>query len=277
MEAQVQVEAGLGRLNSAEREVLILLAHGHTAKSIAALTGRSVGTVNERLREARRKTGVGSSRELARRLLAREKSAEGIRVAAETVPGQAGGDGVSPVARPRTRPGMITASLLTAVVGAGALALQALESPAKDAAPRTAPIAQDEFARKFVLTEESPDPARLHAQLVAETRDAAWTPATEAALREIYGRVPNVGTRDDPLEIRCGATVCEVAAVFDVPQQRPGEPAPAALDKAASMLQSAELYRAVEAQGLTHVVTRFGPSRPTPKPMFLAFWLRKAG
>ncbi|MFA6220511.1 MAG: helix-turn-helix transcriptional regulator [Erythrobacter sp.] len=51
-----------------ELEILRLLASGHTAKSIAARLGRSEAAINERLREARRKTGVGSSRELARLL-----------------------------------------------------------------------------------------------------------------------------------------------------------------------------------------------------------------
>ena len=69
------------RLNAAERTVLDLLAQGHTAKSIATITDRSVGSVNERLREARRKTGVGSSRELARLLAAQENRDELIGMA----------------------------------------------------------------------------------------------------------------------------------------------------------------------------------------------------
>ena len=69
-----------GKLNAAERTALSLLAQGHTAKSIANLTDRSVGAVNERLREARRKTGVGSSRELARMLFAQENRDEFIGV-----------------------------------------------------------------------------------------------------------------------------------------------------------------------------------------------------
>lgn len=60
--------ADLSRLSEGERRVLLLLAEGHTAKSIAAETGLSVHAVNERLREARGKTGLGSSRELARML-----------------------------------------------------------------------------------------------------------------------------------------------------------------------------------------------------------------
>lgn len=59
-------------LTDRELEILRLLAGGHTVKSIATGMGRSEASINERLREARRKTGVGSSRELAR-LLAEQK------------------------------------------------------------------------------------------------------------------------------------------------------------------------------------------------------------
>ena len=55
-------------LTDKELEILRLLAGGHTVKSIAARLERSEASINERLREARRKTGVGSSRELARQL-----------------------------------------------------------------------------------------------------------------------------------------------------------------------------------------------------------------
>lgn len=53
-------------LNDKELEILRLLTTGHTVKSIAVMLGRSETSINERLRDARRKTGVGSSRELAR-------------------------------------------------------------------------------------------------------------------------------------------------------------------------------------------------------------------
>ncbi|WP_293697373.1 MULTISPECIES: helix-turn-helix domain-containing protein [unclassified Sphingopyxis] len=55
-------------LTDREMEVLRLLVAGHTVKTIAARLGRSETSINERLRAARRKTGVGSSRELARLL-----------------------------------------------------------------------------------------------------------------------------------------------------------------------------------------------------------------
>jgi DNA-binding CsgD family transcriptional regulator len=56
----------LSRLSNSEQQVLRLLAEGHTAKSIASELGLSQGAVNDRLRSARKKAGVGSSRELAR-------------------------------------------------------------------------------------------------------------------------------------------------------------------------------------------------------------------
>ncbi|WP_225207021.1 helix-turn-helix domain-containing protein [Novosphingobium huizhouense] len=65
------LDASLDALTEREREILRLLAGGHTVKSIAAELGRSEASINERLRDARRKTGVGSSRELARLLEAR--------------------------------------------------------------------------------------------------------------------------------------------------------------------------------------------------------------
>jgi DNA-binding CsgD family transcriptional regulator len=61
----------LSRLNEAERRVLLVLAEGHTAKSIATELDTTPAAVNERLRQARRKTGVGSSGELARVLTPR--------------------------------------------------------------------------------------------------------------------------------------------------------------------------------------------------------------
>jgi len=60
------VSDGLARLSERERQVLRLLSQGHDAKSAARSLDVSVHAVNERLREARRKLGVTSSREAAR-------------------------------------------------------------------------------------------------------------------------------------------------------------------------------------------------------------------
>lgn len=60
-------------LTDREKETLRLLLRGHDAKSSARALGLSVHTVNERLREARRKLGTTSSREAARLLLEAER------------------------------------------------------------------------------------------------------------------------------------------------------------------------------------------------------------
>lgn len=69
----------LARLTDAERAALRLLGQGHDTKSAAAALGISAHAVGERLREARRKLGVTSSREAARRLLAAESGLQEIR------------------------------------------------------------------------------------------------------------------------------------------------------------------------------------------------------
>lgn len=66
------MKGDLESLSDRERETLRLLGRGHDAKSIASALDLSVHTVNERLRDVRRKLGVSSSREAARLLLAHE-------------------------------------------------------------------------------------------------------------------------------------------------------------------------------------------------------------
>ena len=59
----------LWALTDKEKQTLRLIVRGHDAKSTARSLGLSVHTINERLREARRKMAVSSSREAARLLL----------------------------------------------------------------------------------------------------------------------------------------------------------------------------------------------------------------
>ncbi len=61
-------------LTEKEKETLRLLLQGYDAKSMARHLGLSVHTINERLRDARRKLGTSSSREAAR--LLREAEAQ---------------------------------------------------------------------------------------------------------------------------------------------------------------------------------------------------------
>lgn len=68
--------AAIEKLSSREREVLRLLAAGHTVKSAAAITGNSENAVAELLRSARQKLNVASSREAARLLALAEQTQE---------------------------------------------------------------------------------------------------------------------------------------------------------------------------------------------------------
>lgn len=126
----------LSRLSDAERRALLLLAEGHTAKSAAALLDTSEAAVNERLREARRKTGVGSSRELAR-LVSQETRDKKI--------GMAGRGGRAAIQRPvlnlRARwpllLGVSALVILASVIGAvTALAVSGQTAPDPTTPPR---------------------------------------------------------------------------------------------------------------------------------------------
>lgn len=60
------ISESIESLTAKEKETLRLMVRGHDAKSMARELDLSVHTINDRLREARRKLGVTSSREAAR-------------------------------------------------------------------------------------------------------------------------------------------------------------------------------------------------------------------
>jgi DNA-binding CsgD family transcriptional regulator len=68
-----RLNGSLCTLTEKEKQTLRLMVRGHDAKSIARSLDLSVHTINERLREARRKLAVSSSREAARLLLEAEE------------------------------------------------------------------------------------------------------------------------------------------------------------------------------------------------------------
>lgn len=189
----------LHHLNAAEREVLRLLAAGHTAKSIASATGRSVAAVNERLREARRKTGFGSSRELARALTDQENRDENIGVAL-------------PLIAPSS-PSPSTGMKRGRIIGIGiAMTIiltiaAALSLATSGNLPTTAPV-QDVVAETLPETDGSP--YAMRDRFRAERRDAVWATGAETALRIAYARVRSLGPGDQPA-VSCAATLCQVA------------------------------------------------------------------
>jgi len=238
----------LTALNPAERVVLRLLARGHTAKSVAAAERMTVGAVNERLREARRKTGVSSSRELARLLAAQENRDEKIGVAAAA-------ESRASLAERRS-PSKGTIVMLLAALGiAAAIAVQTVgQSPDP---------ARDPEIGGFFRQSPSPLP-QLYVRVRSETRDPAWAGSAKAALRSAYSVIAGV----DPasLRIRCAATVCEVAG---------GIAASADAPAAVAAVQGKSLHDALSRLGLTSRSTAFRAAGDRPT-QFLAYWTRDA-
>jgi DNA-binding CsgD family transcriptional regulator len=117
----------VSRLSEREREVLRLLAQGHELKSIAASLGLSIHTINDRLREARGKLGVSSSRAAARLLASQESGHRfsGDKISGVGVRPAESEDAVQPVGRPITsRPadsllnvGVVMILIVAAVLG----------------------------------------------------------------------------------------------------------------------------------------------------------------
>ena len=121
------------KLSVRELEVLRLLAEGHTIKSIAAQLGRTEASINERLRDARRKTGVGSSRELARQLGAQKIWDRNPDLA---TPSAAAEGSVQPASRGLSGPkGKIAMLIAMPLIAAGSL-LMAADAPFNAARPQ---------------------------------------------------------------------------------------------------------------------------------------------
>ena len=124
---------GVAALTDREREVLQLLLAGHTAKTIAAELDLSVHTVNDYLREARRKLGVSSSREAARILGEQEETAPQNPATAQIGMGEGerSGDPAKPSGEAgpdRRLPWLIGGLLMLAIAIAAALTLTSTAS-----------------------------------------------------------------------------------------------------------------------------------------------------
>ena len=246
-------------LNPAEREVLTLLAQGHTAKSIAALNGKTEASVNERLREARRKTGIASSRELAR-LLAKadppKNRDEQIGVGAMCA---AGAPETRRSARRRApAKGVITMGIFTATAVTVTAMFAFQDTPAGGNS-----VAADPLLRAWsVEAPAAPSLRDLHAKLRAEKRDAVWAGGAEAAVKARYAKI--VGP-NETLRVTCGATRCEVVGVL--PE---GEKASAALQA----VQDHALYTDITKLGFgSDLFTVTSADRK--RLVFVSYWHRK--
>ena len=147
-------------LTEKEKHTLRLLLEGHDAKSMAQHLGLSVHTVNERLRDARRKMSATSSREAARLLRQAEAAPPDLLV--DKPLGDAGN---APGSEPEDRPDAASSAKHHAVWAIGGFAMISLvvallavspsSQPAPDPAPSgaaaTAPVAARSAASQAAL------------------------------------------------------------------------------------------------------------------------------
>ncbi len=184
----MQTTEGLRALTEKEKQTLRLMVRGHDAKSIARSLDLSVHTINERLRDARRKMAVSSSREAARLLLETEGGGPESSNPDLFVDAQIGGDapgvrmdeGNAPVSgvrwlyrHPRIIIGVALMSLIFAL-----LALTALPDAPSTVSPAPASV-QD------VPNAEVVDAARQWLVLVDQGRWDESYQATGTAFRKL--------------------------------------------------------------------------------------------
>jgi DNA-binding CsgD family transcriptional regulator len=95
---------GVSALTEREKQTLRLIVRGHDAKSVARSLGLSVHTINERLRDARRKLSVSSSREAARLLMDAEAGVSATLPPYSAADTEIGDDIAAPLDDPDTAP-----------------------------------------------------------------------------------------------------------------------------------------------------------------------------
>lgn len=175
---------GYHALTEKEKQTLRLIVRGHDAKSTARHLGLSVHTINERLRDARRKLEVSSSREAARMVFETEgqhpESVGDTQMgeAGAVFTGQDGQDQVDTVSQGRFAwplAGVAIMSIILGILALASLATDDASSLASSAAPGASPVAASES--------EAASAARAWLVLGDEARWAEGWRATAASFR----------------------------------------------------------------------------------------------
>lgn len=252
-------------LSPGERKVLTLLASGHTAKTIADSLDISTAAVNERLRSARRKTGAGSSRELARQLAQKTRDDFSGLATAPASPSDPGGKASSG----RRVPWSILMFASAALAATAAITLTPHLAEPRQTAPVPAPSGPD--ADVVARLSGGPNVAQLRQQLASEGRDEHWAPAMEARVRERFEATPAVARSIASLSISCAARLCEVIG-------RTGHGATNA-DTYAVLegVQSGDLNASLERLGLTTRMSSFTADPENPQGVAFVLYLERTG
>lgn len=264
-------EQDLSALSPKEREFLSLLGRGHTAKSIAALHAVSEAAVNERFRSARRKTGVASSREIARLIVAQENRHDFI----DLVPTSAMS---SDAPRPDTpRRASLLRRWSLPMLASGLLAIAILAHQTSAPTPTLRPNLPPALQSLFAPSPASPDVVALHQEVSTGAPDPAWSSQAKAALSRTYRGVADPSDAITALEIACNASLCEVLAA-----SRDGI-SPAEVNNLIEAFQSPDVIEAARVLNLEPVIQGFHSSRDDsmrdgPSTFtFVAYWRRTDG
>ena len=261
----------LSQLSEAERRVLRLLAQGHTAKSIASALSSTPTAINERLRQARRKTGVGSSREVARLLTAHENRHDKIEVAPETGRQFHGPTASGDLARFH-RSG--AALMIIALVAALGIATYFAGQPPTRPGLGTTAINDPIVGRIPPSSEFGTD--QLYSRVRAEQRDPNWAPQIERRLRDYLTSVRYVDGANNRLRVMCGSSLCEAAGVIDAPTSKQDESSlKSPLNRTMQALQGKDVHDFAARLGLDDLAAAFQSPDRHSSPTFLIYFQRK--
>ena len=163
--ASKPMSAGYQALTEKEKQTLRLIVRGHDAKSMARHLGLSIHTVNERLRDARRKLEVSSSRAAARLLLDTEGD-DPQKLADKRIGDAATSTDMEQDRAPATgqgrtqRPAGVIAGVLIMSIFLGVLALSLLSDGTAPSAATNAPSASESTAPLALSESEAVRSAR---------------------------------------------------------------------------------------------------------------------
>ncbi|MBB4098926.1 helix-turn-helix domain-containing protein [Sphingomonas kyeonggiensis] len=288
MEQRLQTESASPRisanLSEMERRILELLARGHTVKSIASETGWTVVSINERLRNARRKTGAASSRELAR-LFVESSDPEKIDLAPPAaLPSDIATSSSSEKASRYAKGLAMLALFLLTITGVGGVLVQgnAVES-AESTMSLHDPLIDDMLATLDRRPElpNSPEHAgqlleregavalvrKLHG--IARAKGGEDARHAARAFGAILTDLAHRGGATGQARVTCSASVCELAMKTSAPLPSAGiVPGDARAD-------DAELRRALAGAGFSEVITlrgRVGGGNSG----YAGYWMKKA-
>lgn len=199
---------GCDELTDKEKETLRLMTRGHDAKSMARELSLSVHTINERLRVARRKLEVTSSREAARILFENEEAEPKNRVSQELGEAhfdQIPDDPVSPETGPRgwwgighsgawLIGGIVMTLLAAALLLSTPLAIDGAGSPDAETAARDAVV--EAVARDWLELVEAGNWEASYAGTAAAFREANTLKLWSDTAQRVQGELGTMLSRE---------------------------------------------------------------------------------